>query len=142
MRNLQQEAMILFDRIKDSCGQKAKEDVKQLCLKQKIDYHDFWFASKKITKKHLDLLRIVWNKWHTTNNFKVGDKVYVVPVTYTTFNYCIRATVTEVSTDKWGYDLRAFESDLPAIFMFNMWDKDLIPRTDKKRKLVPKELLI
>lgn len=29
MRNLQQEAMILFDRIKDSCGKKAKEYIKK-----------------------------------------------------------------------------------------------------------------
>lgn len=141
MRTIDQDITLLFDQIKYSCGQKAKEDVKLLCLERKIDYNDFW-AGYDLTQNHLNLLQEVWDKWHTTNKFKVGDKVYVVPVTHTTFNYCIRATVTEVSTDKWGYHLRAFESDLPAIFMFNMWDKDLIPRTDKKRKLVPKELLI
>lgn len=57
-------------------------------------------------------------------------------------DYCIRATVTEITTDGWGYHLRAFREDLPGIYMFNMWDKDLQPRIDKTKKPTPKGLLI
>lgn len=74
--------------------------------------------------------------------FKVGDKVYVVPTGFTTFKYCIRAVVTEVNDDGWGYRLKAFLKDLPGVYMFNMWDKDLEPRVGKALKPVPEKYLI
>ncbi len=76
----------------------------------------------------------------TTDKFKIGDKVYVSPgrPTYA-FTYYIRATVTEVGQDDWGYRLRAFEQDLPAIYMFNIWDEDLLPRSSKKNKKLPED---
>ena len=64
--------------------------------------------------------------------YKVGDKVHVrSDDPRATYN--IRATVTEVSNDGWGYHLRAFLKDLPGVHMFNMWDRELVPRTGKAR---------
>ena len=78
----------------------------------------------------------------TTSNFKVGDKVYVVPGRPTfAFTHYIRATITEVGQDGWGYRLRTFLKDLPGIYMFNIWDEDLLPRTDKSQKKLPPEFL-
>lgn len=82
------------------------------------------------------------NEERTIERFNPGDKVYVVPTEFTFFPNCIRATVTEKNDDGWGYRLRAFESDLPGIFMFNIWDKDLQPRESKANKPVPSHLLI
>lgn len=137
---VQQEAMLRIDEIK-MCGQGAKEDFKRLCRERGVDENSLFFSSD-YTQVHLDISNEVWALWHTTKKFKVGDKVYVVPLTHTTIPNCIRATVTEVGDPRWGYHLRAFESDLPGIYMFNMWDKDLEPRTSKANKPTPPELLI
>lgn len=68
----------------------------------------------------------------TTINFKVGDKVYVLPEKPTfPFKNCIRATVTEVRDDGFGYSLRAFKKDLPGIYMFNIFGE--LPTTLKGR---------
>ncbi len=137
---IQQEAMNLIDLLK-MCGDKAKADLKRVFKERGLDEDDLYFSSD-YTEAHLEAAKEVWKLWHTTDKFKVGDKVYVVPLTHTTIDTCIRATVTEVGTDDWGYRLRAFESDLPGIYMFNMWDKDLEPRVSKAKKPTPKELLI
>jgi hypothetical protein len=134
------EAMDLIDRIK-TYGKAAKEDLKQTFVKNGLSEHDLFFSSD-YTELHLKLAKEVMARWHTTKKFKVGDKVHVVPTDKTLIPYCIRATVTEVNDDGWGYRLRAFESDLPGIYMFNMWDKDLEPRVGKARKPTPPELLI
>ena len=68
----------------------------------------------------------------TTLVFNVGDKVHVLSDDPRS-TYNIRAIVTEVSNDGWGYRLRAFLKDLPGIYMFNMWDQELVPRTGKER---------
>lgn len=130
--------MHLIDMIK-MCGTAAKEDLQRLGKERGIDNICF---SYEYTAEHLEIAKEVWALHHTTKKFKVGDKVYVVPLTPTFIPNCIRAVVTEVGTDKWGYHLRAFESDLPGVYMFNMWDKDLEPRTSKANKTTPKELLI
>ena len=70
----------------------------------------------------------------TNQKFKVGDKVHVDPGEYTrAFKHYIRATITEID-EVCGYRLRAFQQDLPGIYMFNIWDKDLSPRTGRSRK--------
>jgi hypothetical protein len=135
----QQKAMNLVESIRQ-CGRAAVEDLKQLCRDRGVE-DDLCFTVD-YKDHHLAIAQEVWNRWHTIKNFKVGDKVYVVPLTHTLMKSCIRATVTEVNDDGWGYRLRAFESDLPGIYMFNMWDKDLQPRVGKKNKPTPPELLI
>ncbi len=135
----QQKVMILIESIRQ-CGKAAVEDLKRTCRERGVD-DDLCFSLNH-TDQHLEIAQEVWNSWHTTKNFKVGDKVYVVPLTCTLMKSCIRATVTEVNDDGWGYRLRAFESDLPGIYMFNMWDKDLQTRVGKKNKPTPPELLI
>lgn len=134
----QHKIMDMMDRIK-MCGKVAWEEFKRLCNEKGIS--DYPFIAE-YTPEHLEVCQEVWNKWHTTNNFKVGDKVYVVPLTPTIIPHCIRAVVTEISTDGWGYRLRAFRQDLPGIYMFNIWDKDLIPRVGKANKPTPPELYI
>jgi hypothetical protein len=136
---IQEQVMFKCDDIK-MLGQGAKDDFKRLCRERKIS--DDLYAVYEYTEEHLKVCEEVWALWHTTKKFKVGDKVYVVPTTHTTIPTCIRATVTEVNDDGWGYRLRAWESDLPGIYMFNIWDKDLEPRTSKKQKPTPPELLI
>jgi hypothetical protein len=136
---IQEEVMFKADDIK-MLGQGAKDDFARLCRERGISDDLYWVS--KFTKEHLKVCEEVWNLWHTTTKFKVGDKVHVVPTQPTLFTHCIRATVTEVNDDGWGYRLRAFESDLPGIYMFNMWDKDLQPRVGKTRKPVPPELFI
>lgn len=138
--SVQQQAMLRIDGIK-MCGPGAKEDFKRLCRERGVE-EDSLFFSSDYTQVHLDIANEVWKLWHTTTKFKVGDKVYVVPLTHTTMRTCIRAVVTEVGDDGWGYHLRAWECDLPGIYMFNIWDKDLEPRTSKKSKPVPPELFI
>lgn len=135
-----QEAMVMIDRIRQY-GDAAKEDLKRAFLEHGLDEDDLWRCSR-YDERHLAAAKEVWDRWHTTKNFNVGDKVYVVPLTFTTCKNCIRATVTEVNDDGWGYRLRAFESDLPGIYMFNMWDKDLRPRVGKKNLPTPPELLV
>lgn len=138
MTDLQQEVMIKVDQL-GSYGRAVKEDYKQTCRERGIP--DFCFISE-YTEAHLEVCNEVWERWHKTEKFKVGDKVYVVPTTFTSMKNCIRATITEVGTDEWGYRLRAFERDLPGIYMFNIWDKDLQPRVDKSNMPVPAELLL
>jgi hypothetical protein len=135
---VQEEAINLIDQIK-MCGKAARADLNRMCKERGIEDACF---SHEFTELHLEIAKEVFNLWHTTKNFKVGDKVYVVPLTPTVMDTCIRATVTEITDDGWGYHLRAFESDLPGIFMFNIWDKDLHPRTSKAIKPTPSELLI
>lgn len=120
-------------------GKGARADYERLCKERNLEDELFSF---EFTEAHMEVCELVWAMWHTTEKFKVGDKVYVVPLQPTIMPTCIRATVTEVGTDRWGYHLRAFESDLPGIYMFNMWDKDLEPRVGKKVKPTPKELFI
>jgi len=136
----QQKTINLIESIR-MCGKTAFENLNRNFRDCGIE--DDLFFSRDYTDKHLEIAQAVWNLWHTTNNFKVGDKVYVVPLTHTLMKNCIRATITEAdNNDGWGYRLRAFESDLPGIYMFNIWDKDLQPRIGKKNKPTPPELLI
>ena len=77
----------------------------------------------------------------TNTQYKVGDKVYVHPCIgeeSSFFKYYIRATITDLD-ERFGYLLRAFKEDLPGIYMFNIWDVDLLPRSDKSNKLLPPE---
>lgn len=134
MLDFQRKAMNLVDYIK-CYGKLAREDLKQSLQNQGLPY-DVCFTLD-FTEKHLEVIQEVYNRWHTTNNFKAGDKVHVLPSESSFFPYCIRATVTGIS-EKSGYDLRAFESDLPGIYMFNIWDKDLLPRVGKAKMPVPK----
>lgn len=122
------------------CGTLAIEELRTAYASHGIE--DCVTLISKCTDQHVAVAQEVWNRWHTTTKFKVDDKVYVVPLTFTSFEYCIRATVTEVGDDGHGYRLRAFASDLPGIYMFNIWDKDLAPRTDKSQRRVPSELLL
>ena len=138
MTGVQKETMILIDSVK-MCGDKARADLRRRFQERGIP--EFCFISE-YTDAHLEVAKEVWNAWHTTKKFKVGDKVYVVPLTPTIMDTCIRATVTEVGDPKWGYHLRAFESDLPGIYMFNIWDKDLQPRVGKAKKPTPKKLYL
>jgi len=131
---INQETMLFYDRI-FMCGKDAREDLKGLCLERGIEDH-YGFLKPENIKTYLEVCEEVWAKWHTTNKFKVGDKVYVKPGEFSLIKDYIRATVTETGDPKWGYHLRAFTQDLPGIFMFNMWDKDLIPRTGKKKKFL------
>ncbi len=135
---VQIEVMHKLDRIK-LWGQGAKDDFKRLCIERGIESSPF---AVEYTKAHLEVCEEVYKLWLTTKKFKVGDKVYVVPTDPTVCETCIRATVTEVNDDGWGYHLRAFRSDLPGLFLFNMWDKDLEPRTGKENKPTPPKLLI
>jgi hypothetical protein len=88
----------------------------------------------------------------TNENFKPGDHVYVIPDTNTRDYYrqhepnskktkeklhYIRATVTDLDENNQGYNLRAFAADCRGIYMFNQWDRDLIPREGKLKTLVP-----
>ena len=74
-------------------------------------------------------------KEKTTTKFKVGDKVHVDSDGFAEyFGFHIRAIITEIDP-KLGYLLRAFQKDLPGIYMFNVWDCDLTPRTSGARKL-------
>ena len=72
------------------------------------------------------------NDIQTTCDFKVGDKVYVNPGNRVEggeehFECYIRAKITGID-EKQGYLLKAFKQDLPGVYMYNIWDKDLIPR--------------
>jgi hypothetical protein len=97
---VQKEAMNKVESIR-MCGKKAYEELKAALRERGLE-DDAWF-SYDFTDKHLEVAKEVWDRWHTTNNFKVGDKVYVVPLTSTIMKNCIRATVTEITTDGWGY---------------------------------------
>lgn len=129
---INKEAMLSYDRI-FMCGKDARDDLRKSCENRGIESH-YGFLKPEEVEPYLEVCKDVWARWHTTNNFNVGDKVYVKPSEHSIFDNCIRATVTEISTDGWGYHLRAFKKDLPGIFMFNMWDKDLLPRTGKANK--------
>lgn len=71
--------------------------------------------------------------------FKKGDWVYVCPERpVCSITHFIRAIITEDDPDpEWGYRLRAFKQDLPGIWMFNIWDQDLMPRTSKAMLKIP-----
>ncbi len=126
------QAMLAYDRIFVT-GKEAREDLKKLCEERHVEPH--WsFVPEEQVEAYLAICEEVYTKWHMTNDFKVGDKVYVDPGDTFVFKNYIRATVTEVSTDGWGYHLRAFQQDFPGIYMFNQWDKDLLPRTGKANK--------
>ena len=131
------EAMLAYDRI-FMCGKAAREDLRESCKDRGIEDH-YGFLKPENVASYLEVCKKVWARWHTTNNFKIGDKVYVKPSEPVIFRDYIRATVTEVGDDGWGYHLRAFEQDLPAISLFNIWDKDLIHRTSKKKKFLPED---
>lgn len=125
--NIKRDIMLIMDRI-SHCGREAVDEVHNLC--KNVQPH---------TESHLAICQEVLSRWLTTKNFKVGDKVYVHPGRPTVaFTNYIRATVTEINGE-WGYHLRAFKQDLPGIFMFNIWDKDLLPRTNKSNKPLPPE---
>ncbi len=67
----------------------------------------------------------------TTNNFKPGDKVYVLPSEPPDEDECyIRATITSIHPEL-GYMLRAFRKDLPGLYMGRIWDDRLILRKNK-----------
>lgn len=133
------EAMLMIDRI-GMCGKKAREDFQRLCRERGINDNAYFIS--QYTPEHLEVAKEVLKLWHTSDKFKVGDKVHVVPLTPTTMPYCIRAVVTEVDAEGRGYFLRAFSSDLPGIYMFNIWDKDLELRVGKARKPTPPELFL
>ncbi len=71
----------------------------------------------------------------TNTKFKIGDKVYVhcgdFPGDPDTLH--IRATITGIDTHFNGYLLRAFQQDLPGIYMFNVHDDQLSVRADKSK---------
>jgi len=136
----QKKTVYLVESIRH-CGRLAVEDLRRAYHEHGFE-DDICISYRDYTDKHLEIAQDIWNLWHTIKNFKVGDKVYFVPLTYTSMENCIRATVTEVNDDGWGYRLRAFQSDLPGIYMFNIWDKDLQPRVGKKQKSTPSELRI
>lgn len=138
--SIQQKVMHAVDKIK-LWGAGAKEDLRRLCTLYAIAHPDAC-SIDEYTDSHLKVCEEVKKLWLTTDKFKVGDKVYVVPTSETPCDTCIRAVVTEVSTDGWGYHLRAFKSDLPGIYMFNIWDKDLVPRKNKTALPTPKAFLI
>lgn len=126
----------LVHSLKYHCGEKAREDFKQACIDNGIKDHPFF--CREYTKEYLEIARKVFAVWHTVNKFKVGDKVYVVPLfrPSVSMTNCIRAVVTDVD-EKYGYWLRAFRKDNPGIHMYNIWDKDLETRTNKKNKPIP-----
>ena len=136
--NLKHEGMAVHESV-CQCGRQARDEVTALCEERGVEENIFGgWAKDGQDEAYLAICREVWAKYHTTNNFKVGDKVYVKPSEPDCglFPNCIRATVTETGDPRWGYHLRAFQQDLPVIYMFNMWDKDLIPRTNKANKPV------
>ena len=126
------EAMLAYDRI-FMCGKGALDDLMESCKKRGIERH-YSFLKAENVEAYLEVCKEVWARWHTTKKFKVGDKVYVKS-NESYFRECIRARVTEVSEK--GYHLRAFTQDLPGIYLFNIWDKDLIRRTNKKKYFLP-----
>lgn len=129
-------ARLQLDQIYN-CGQEARSDLRRLCQE-----HDILDTLNYTNLIYLKVIKIVWNLWHRTDKFKVGDKVHVVPLTPTFSKYCIRAVVTEANDDGFGYRLRAFKKDLPGIYMFNIWDKDLQPRSGNVRIPTPNDLLL
>jgi hypothetical protein len=128
---LRKKLMLAHDEI---CMLKeGRKDFAKLCLEHGLEeFFLIGLVPADQLQTYIDLCGQVYAKWHTTDKFKVGDKVYVVSG-WPCETYHIRATVTEVSTDGWGYHLRAFRQDLPGLFLFNIWDKDLIPRTGRKQ---------
>lgn len=127
------EAMFAKDKI-NMLGKEAELAFTNLCKERGMESH-YYFVTEENLPKYLEIVDEIWARWRTTNNFKVGDRVYVVPLEdsrRSEFKNCIRAIVTEVGNDEWGYRLRAFRQDLPGIYMYNMWDKELIPRTGKE----------
>jgi hypothetical protein len=136
--SIQTKVMLKVDTI-EMLGKDAKAHFRKLCQERKIECNPFSF---EYTEEHLKCAEETLKLWRKTEKFKVGDKVYVVSTSPTLMKDCIRAVVTEIGDDGWGYRLRAFEQDLPGIYMFNMWDKDLQIRVGKKKKPTPKKLLI
>ena len=76
-----------------------------------------------------------------TLKYKTGDKVYVHPCfgeRSRAFKNYIRATVIHIrSVADGGYWVKAFHQDLPGGDMFNLWDEDLLSRTDRSHKPLP-----
>lgn len=134
---INQEVMLATDYI-EMCGRCAKQDLIETCKQHGIK-ESYYFLKPEEIEKYLGICKEVLARWQTTNKFKVGDKVYVNPGRFCTCKNYIRATITEVTSD-WGYHLRTFVQDLPGLFMFNIWDKDLLPRTNKKNKPLSEEL--
>ena len=113
----------------------ARDEVSKLCEDQNIEETLFGGRAKAGQEEaYLKICKEVWAKWHTTKKFKVGDKVYVQPDKDSRIESCIRSTIIAIRADM-GYMLKAFQTDLPGIWMFNIWDKDLLPRKDKSKKL-------
>jgi hypothetical protein len=117
----------------------AEAELEALCKEQGIDYLDIRLY--RWEKLYVDKLRAILDdilsRYRVSKNFKVGDKVYVEPDRPTrVFEHYIRATVTSVDEKK-GYELRAFKEDLPGIYMFNIWDRNLILRVGKSKKKLP-----
>lgn len=108
-------------------------------MEKKLSYNYFVHRIKHEDEEAiLAVCEEVFAKYRKTDNFKIGDKVYVVPDEPAGIDYYIRATITEITKD-WGYHARAFKEDLPGIFMFNLWDEMLEPRKGRKvRKVVKK----
>lgn len=132
------EAMTIYSRFRWIEG--AEDEVTKLCKERNIKESLFGGrCGDGQEEAYLAVVKQVWKKYHTTNQFQVGDKVYVDPgKPYCgTFKNYIRATITEAGDEKWGYHLRAFQQDLPGIYMFNIWDKDLLLRKDKSNKKLP-----
>lgn len=124
-----EELMLIMDNL-NSLGQSVREELEAQCP----DIFFWYKLEPDQIEAYLTVCRKIWAKWHTTEKFKVGDKVYVHPGRHSIYKNCIRATITEINNDGYGYRLRAFEQDLPGIYMFNIWDKDLSPRTNKSHK--------
>src|SRR4051812_22296329 len=130
-KGIKAEIMLLYDRIG---GRRARKDVTALCKERGVEEYVPGSCKPGHEKAYLAICKEVYARWHTTTKFKVGDKVYVKPDESSIFPNWIRATVTETGDPKWGYHLRAFRQDLPGIYMFNIWDKDLLLRTSKAVK--------
>ena len=131
----QKEAKTLVE-IMMGCGRVMMEDLRKACRDRNLEDGLCW-----TTDDHLEVVKGIWDRWHTTSKFQVGDKVHVLPTGPTRMKTCIRATITEVGSDGWGYRLRAFKRDLPGIYLFNIWDFELVPRLDRRPIPTPPELV-
>lgn len=66
--------------------------------------------------------------------YKVGDKVHII-TSKRESGHNVRATVTKVDNDGYGYHLQAFRKDSALIHVYNVWDHQLVPRVGKTRRL-------
>jgi hypothetical protein len=111
-------------------GPEAIADYTRLCTQHNVESF-IYTLPRNFTETHLKICETIWKSYHTTNNFKIGDKVYLK-----TESHYIRATITYKSQK--GYELKAFKKDTPNIHFVNIWDKDLIPRKNQLKKKMPK----